>query len=162
MGCFRFFNDLLMLLLRSSKGVEQYLETIALLKTIPEAHMNSLELGRIHYTEGDNDLFERVANNSSLLTLFFSGMSQRQVLKIAKGIHRSVNYAVTIAPGADLYLPDEGIKIVINYIEKMFGKGSILKLISDTRHLLLQKHNSQDPQESNETLIKKYISLILS
>lgn len=156
------FNDLLMLLLRSSKGVEQYLETIALLKTIPEAHMNSLELGRIHYTEGDNDLFERVANNSSLLTLFFSGMSQRQVLKIAKGIHRSVNYAVTIAPGADLYLPDEGIKIVIDYIEKMFGKGSILKLISDTRLLLLQKQNSQDPQESNETLIKKYISLILS
>jgi len=44
----------------------------------------------------------------------------------------------------------------------MFGKGSILKLISETRHLLLQKQNSQDPQESNETLIKKYISLILS
>ena len=51
------FNDLLMLLLRSTKGVEQYLETIALLKTIPESHMNSLDLGRLHYTEGANDLF---------------------------------------------------------------------------------------------------------
>ena len=156
------FNELLMLLLRSSKDVEQYLETIALLKTIPEAHMNSLDLGRIHYTEGDNELFEQVANNSSQLSLFFSGMSQRQVLKIVKGIHQSVNYAVTLAPDANLYLPEDGIKIVINYIEKMFGKGSILKLISDTRQLLQQKQNPQSPQESNESLIKKYISLMLS
>ena len=156
------FNELLMLLLRSTKGVEQYLETIALIKTMPETHMNSLDLGRIHYTEGDNELFEQVTNNSSQLSLFFSGMSQRQVLKIVKGIHQSVNYAVTLAPGANLYLPKEGIEIVINYIEKMFGKGSILKLISDTRQLLQQKQNLQEPQESNESLIKKYISLMLS
>jgi len=156
------FNDLLMLLLRSTKGVEQYLETIALLKTIPESHMNSLDLGRIHYTEGDNELFEQVANNSSQLSLFFSGMSQMQVLKIVKGIHQSVNYAVTLAPDANLYLPEEGIEIVIDYIEKMFSKGSMLKLISDTRQLLQQKQNPQSPQESNESLIKKYISLMLS
>ena len=119
------------------------------MKTIPESHMNSLDLGRIHYTEGDNELFEQVANNSSLLSLFFSGMSQRQVLKIVKGIHQSVNYAVTLAPDANLYLPEEGIKIVIDYIEKMFGKGSMLKLISDTRQQLQQKQNETDRSRQN-------------
>ena len=156
------FNDLLMFLLRSSEGVEQYLETITLLKTIPESHMNSLDLGKIHYTEGDNDLFEQIANNPSQLSFFFSGMSQRQVLRIVKDIYRSVNYVVILASKENLYLPVEGIKIVIDYIEKMFSKGSILKLISDTRQLLQQKQNPQSPQESNESLIKKYISLMLS
>jgi len=173
-ACFRYidvkpnnkkhYNDLLMFLLRSSKSVEQYLETIELVKTMPETHMNSLDLGRIHYIGGENYLFEEVSNNSSQLSQFFSGMSQRQVLRIVKEIHQSVNYAITLAVEANLYLPEEGIKNVINYIEKMFGKGSVLKLINDIRQLLQQKQNqqSQNLQGQNESLIRKYIALVLS
>jgi hypothetical protein len=148
------FVDLIRFVLQFIKGSEEYLTLIDLLKTMSEAYINGIELGRVSYQEGSNILYEEIANDPSKISRFFEGMSQKQVLKIVKNLQASVSYVVNYANEA--YLPVSGILRILNYIKVEFGKGSVLKTIIDIEQSIQQK------QITNESILKKYINLILS
>ena len=148
------FVDLILFILKFIKGSEEYLTLTDLLKTMPEAYINGIELGRVSYQEGSNILYEEIANNPSKISRFFNGMSQKQVLKIVKNLQESVSYVVNYAN--EVYLPVSGILRILNYIKADFGKGAVLKTIISIEQLIQQK------QATNESILKKYINLMLS